>query len=43
MLFDFEEKKKTFFGFKKPESKKSHFFKRSTHAFGQKNANFFFT
>ena len=43
MLFDFEEKKKTFFGLKKPKSKKSHFFKGSTHAFGQKNANFFFT
>ena len=37
--------KKTFFGLKKQnfsKSKKSHFFREITHAFGEKNANYLF-
>ena len=44
ILSDFSEKKDNFFGLQKHnfgKSKKSHFFKGLTHAFNQKNANFF--
>ena len=44
MLNDFAEKKETCFGYKKQnfsESKKSHFPKGLTLAFGQKMPNFF--